>query len=421
MISHLVSVYDSDRRQLEMYPPDREVHQKSNNSNVDLDLHQQGQGKGHRDTWAGSHENNTFWGPSTSETTQSNTESERMEIMDQSENIALWDATDAANQSKSVASWDVDGEGDAEFWGCEDSDQSQQVGASSSTLTSGKQDLLQHSNDLCESENTSPSGMKIVNETVDDSTNTEQDILTKSAENNHSLPSKNESASVSKCKVTGKEEMLKNLNSFDTISDAKDFCTNTGNETEVVNRRHVYDITEKGDNKPELGSEQLNNKEKKMDITNDGVNVCSDVSLDKNVNETSSDIEQQTSSHSEMSVSIEMQGQFSTSEVSTTDKELASAEATTEHAAMISAESQSREVTPPKMHPYCDSEDNDADYLVIDDSDTEGERGLRPVKQPDEVWKPVLKRDPFPIQEPLILSLEEVPPVFSSPEPKAHR
>ena len=389
-----------------MYPADREDYQKSNKSNVDLDLHQQGQG--HIDTWTGSHGNDTFWGPSTSGTTQDNTDSERMEIMDQSENIASWDATDAEKQSKTVGSWDVDGEGDADFWGCEDMDQPQQVGASCSTLTSGKQDLLQHSNDLCESENTSSSEMKIDNEIVDDSTTNEQDILTKSAENDHSLPCSDEFTNVSKCNVTGKEEMPKPLNSGDTSNDAKDFTCSTvaGNEMVEVNRSHDYNITEKGDDKPALVSEQLN-KERNMDITNDGVNVCTDVSLDKNVNEISSDFKQQTSSHTEMSVVIETQGKLSMSEMSTNDKEVSSGEATTEH-----AESESREVTPPKLNPYCDSEDNDADYLVIDDSDTEWEKGLRPVKQPDKVWKPVLKRDPFPIQEPLILSLEEVPPVF---------
>ena len=69
----------------------------------------------------------------------------------------------------------------------------------------------------------------------------------------------------------------------------------------------------------------------------------------------------------------------------------------------------SREITPPRVHSHCETEDfGDADYLVIDDSDSEEERGFKRVKMTDVVWKPVLKKDPYPVQEPLMLTLEEV-------------
>ena len=62
-----------------------------------------------------------------------------------------------------------------------------------------------------------------------------------------------------------------------------------------------------------------------------------------------------------------------------------------------------------RLHPYCETEDlMDADYLVIDDSDSEEEKGLKRQKQTDVVWKPVLKKDPYHIKEPLMLTLEEV-------------
>ena len=366
-VCYLVSVYYGDRGHTELDP-------HIPNKSYDLDLDQQGQGEGHRDTWTGSHGNDTDWGPSISGIKQDNIDNERSEKMDQSESSALWDTADSGNQSKTVASWEADGEGDADFWGCEDVDLSQQVRVGSSTQCSDKQDLLQHSNDLCESVDTSCK-MKIDNnKIVDDQRSNEQDCLTKSAETDLSLHTMNK-LGVSKGQDTEKMEKPKILNSGDILSNAKDFSTNFGNEILDDFNSNDYDITEKGDSKQKSSWDQQN----KNNIELLGPDAR------KHISEKIGD-----------------------PEMSDTDKEVNVGETSNENATIINVECESREITPQILHPYCDTEDNDADYLVIDDSDTEAERGLRPVKPLNEVWKPVLKRDPFPVQEPLILSLEEV-------------
>ena len=216
--------------------------------------------------------------------------------------------------------------------------------------------------------------MKIDNNVLDDLRTNKQDFLTESDETDLSLPLRNQLDNASNYNETNMEEMPKVLNSGDTICNAKDYRTKPGNKTEDDCIRNDYDIAEKGDSK------QNNFRDKESKNTNEVRPDCSKI-----INENIGD-----------------------SEMLDTSREVISTETANENVAVTNAEYESREIAPPKLHPYCDTEDNDADYLVIDDSDTEAERGLRPVKQPDEVWRPVLKRDPFPIQEPLILSLEEV-------------
>ena len=60
-----------------------------------------------------------------------------------------------------------------------------------------------------------------------------------------------------------------------------------------------------------------------------------------------------------------------------------------------------------EIHPYCEVDDDDGDYLIIDDSDVEDHMTFDPNKIGYH-WKPVLKKDPFPYTEPLVLSSEEV-------------
>ena len=352
--------------------------------------HEWGHDQGHGDTWT---QNDAFWRPSSSGTIKGNVNNERAELMDQSENMASWDTTDHLVQSKIVASWDAADEGDADFWGCEDTNQSQQAGASSSIQTSEKQDLLQHSNDLWKRENTPPDRQGIHSEKIDNNKTYSQgdQIVTPDGDYESEL---NLVKSSSKCKnIDDIHEIVKSDDNKSSANSSQELDSNVVKECLVDQSTYNgYKITEKGDCQAGPITKQLDNHN-----MSDAASALKDTLSEHPVEEISPDSKHHGSSHSEISATIETQENYSTSELLTTERE-----------AKVSAETGSREETLPKLHPYCETEDVDADYLVIDDSDTEGEKGLRLVKQPSVVWKSVLKRDPFPIQEPLILSLEEV-------------
>ena len=311
--------------------------------------------------------------------------------MDQSENMASWDTTNQLVQSKIIASWDAADEGDADFWGCEDTNQSQQAGASSSIQISEKQDLLQHSNDLWEHENMPSDRQGIHPEKIDNNiTNSQKDqIVTADGDYESELILMTSS---SKCKdVDEIHEIVKSDDNKSSTNSSKELDANVVKECLVDQSTFNGDkITEKGDCQTGPITKQLNSYN-----MSGAVGALTDSLSGQTVKDISFDSKQQNSSHSETTASNETQ-------------EISNLLGSSEMEGEANADIGSGEVMPPKLHPYCDAEDDDADYLVIDDSDSEGEKGLRPVRQSGVAWKSVLKRDPFPIQEPLILSLEEV-------------
>ena len=410
-------------------------------------------------------------------------ESKTDQWMDTGGTDNLWGAPVGADNSwgaectGNIASWDVDDAGDADFWGCSDSKEKDKIvldtgteNAKSGTQTHSLNDVIKTNISSCVQENNSIQAEQSVDLTLNqdcimtEGSGNEDSCLKVTSPNkiehsdvsdNNASNYKTENLLESSGNVTEQCRSIPNTIKTDpssiNVSDAglHDTVTDTlhsesGNgDTRCNGNTDTADSTCElhetvTDNGPDQSSKSSNNLTKPDSQINcrgdaDSVLLLNKTKLDsddKSANEMSFDIDKlENNSESEKITESSICDKSSTTKLSNETQEgevipeKGSREITpprvhsycetedfgeTQEGEVI-PEKGSREITPPRVHSYCETEDlDDADYLVIDDSDSEEERGFKRVKLTDVVWKPVLKKDPYPVQEPLMLTLEEV-------------
>ena len=384
-----------------------------------------------------------------------------------------------AEHTGNSASWDVDDAGDADFWGCSDSKEKDKIvldtgkeNAKSGTQTRSLKDVDKTSISSCVQKNNRSQAEESVELTLNqdcsmtEGSGNENSCLKVTCPNKieHSDVSSDNKASNYKTEnllessggVTEQCKIMPNIikidpfinvsdsRSHDTVteichSDTGNGATKSNGDTDTADSTSELHETVT-DNGPDQSSKSSNDLTKPDSVSQINCRGDADSVLlfnktkvdsdDKSANEMSLDIDKlENNSEYKNFTEFSICDKNSTTKLSSETQEgevipeKGSREITpsrvhsycetedfgeTQEGEVI-PEKGSREITPPRVHSHCETEDfGGADYLVIDDSDSEEERGFKRVKMTDVVWKPVLKKDPYPVQEPLMLTLEEV-------------
>ena len=351
-----------------------------------------------------------------------------------------------AEHTGNIASWDVDDAGDADFWGCSNSKEKNKVvmdtGTENATccdLTHSLKDVDKTSISSCVQENNSIQAEQSVELTLNQDCNMTEGSGNENLCLNSTCPNKIEHSDISdnnasnyktenllqssvsvtkQCKIIPniiKTDPLINVSDSESHDTVTEIChsdtgngatksngdTDTADSTSELHETVTYNCPDQSSNdltKPDSVSQINCRGDADSVLLLNKTKVDSD---DKCANEMSLDIDKlENNSEYKKFIESSICDKNSTTKLSSESQE-----------GEVIPEMGSREITPPRVHSHCETEDfGDADYLVIDDSDSEEERGFKRVKMTDVVWKPVLKKDPYPVQEPLMLTLEEVEP-----------
>ena len=350
-----------------------------------------------------------------------------------------------AEHTGNIASWDVDDAGDADFWGCSDSKEKDKIvldtgkeNAKSSTETHSLKDVDKTSVSSCVQENNSSQAEQSVELTLNQDCNICHNNTGNGATKSNGDTDTADSTSVLHETVTeiclsdtgnGATKSNGGTDTADSTSVLHETVTeiclsDTGNgATKSNGGTDTADSTSElhetvTDNGPDQSSKSSNDLTKPDSVRQsqalsnhylinsrgdaDSVLLSNKTKVDsddKSANEMSLDIDKlENNSEYKLFTESPICDKNSTTKLSSETQE-----------GEVIPEKGPREITPSRVHSYCETEDfGDADYLVIDDSDSEEERGFKRVKRTDIVWKPALKKDPYPVQEPLMLTLEEV-------------
>ena len=401
--------------------------------------------QGQSDTWTDSPEADYFWGTLQSEKTHL--------VSGRSER------TGSAADTKTLASWDADNEGDTDFWGCAESNQTLDTVASMESKTIAETNFTHASDsiDLTANKSSQSKTLTTPNRTRNQTQNSSTIVNSENLQFGNSSPIDQKGYG-----SYTKSEVVRNQ-CCDEVSKVQD---ETSVDAKLEKTKScVYSTREVHDHSNITSQECDNFKDHKVD--SHGCSACEDVnnfklvtkSGDHNIEGRAIDLEfkdcnadkifdkgdgnaslictsikdpteiaekkpvselnsEQTilsdsregdpriTSESFTQELTRQSTRLKNTAVERTYKDIVSASVTEKMES--NSEPHSPADTLSKVHVHCETEDIDGDYLVIDDSDCETERGLKPVQQSDILWKPVLKKDPFPIQEPLVLTLEEV-------------
>ena len=308
-----------------------------------------------------------------------------------------------AERTGNIASWDVDDAGDADFWGCSDSKEKDRIvldtgkeNAKSGTQTYSLKDVDKTSISSCVQENNSSQAEQSVELTLNQDCNICHNNTGNGATKSNGDTDTADSTSELHETVTDNcpNQSSKSSNDLTKPDSVSQISCKGDAESVTLSNKTKVDSDDKSANEMSLDKDKLENNSECKNVTESS--ICDKNSTTKLSSET-----QEGEVIPEMG-SREITPPRVHSHCETEDF------GETQEGEVI-PEKGSREITPPRVHSHCETEDfGDADYLVIDDSDSEEERGFKRVKMTDVVWKPVLKKDPYPVQEPLMLTLDEV-------------
>ena len=403
-------------------------------------------GQGQSDTWTDSPEADYFWGTLQSEKTHL--------VSGRSER------TGSAADTKTLASWDADNEGDTDFWGCAESNQTSDTVAGMEFETSAENNFTHASDniDLSANKSNQSKTLPTLNRTRNQTHNSSTIVNGGNLQFGNSSPIDQKGyGSYTKSEVVRNQccdevSKVQDETSVDAKLEKTKSCVYSTREVHVHRnitsqecdsfKDHKVDshgcsacedvndvnlVTKSGDHNIEGRAIDLEFKDRNTDKIFDKGDgnaplICTsikdpiEIAENKPVSELNSEqtILKSNSREGDPRITSEsftqeltwQNASINNTAVESTDKNIVSASIVEKMES--NSEPHSPADTLSKVHVHCETEDIDGDYLVIDDSDCETERGLEPVQQPNVLWKPVLKKDPFPIQEPLVLTLEEV-------------